>query len=82
MKHKVIEVVSSEKNNYYIYKSVHGYNAEVRTRSWWQLMKERISDWLGETSIHPIFFSNFHSQTIESMHWRIFKHITIENGEK
>ncbi len=82
MKHEVIEIVYSDINNYYIYKTIHGYNAEVKTRSRWKLLKERISDYLGATDIHPVFFSAFNSNTIESMRWRLFKHIFIENGER
>ncbi len=78
----VLETVYGNKKAYLIKKSVHGFYAEVRPISLWEFTKEQVSDSMGLTYIHPQYFSNFYSASIESMRWKLMIHIKLENIEK
>ena len=56
----VIEVVRGKKKEYRIFgDSRRGYNATVRPVSKFEYAKELLSDYLGITCQHPVWYSNF-----------------------
>ena len=80
MKDKVIEIVKDKNNEYIIKENVNGFYAEVIPRNKFKLMRERISDYLGDTYIHPRFLDNWYYNRIDSVKWKIGIHTKLTNG--
>ena len=78
-KDKIISVISGPNNNYYIHENVNGYYVVVKTKSKLKLLKERISDFFGTTSIHPKWLDNWYHSSIKSAEWKI--DIQIKQGD-
>jgi hypothetical protein len=64
---KVLKVIKDKESIYLLKHCVHGYYAEVRPRSRIKYMRELFSDFMGASYTHPVWFSNFHSRSIESL---------------
>ena len=78
MKESVIEAIRDDKNEYLIKGNhIKGYYVEVRTLSRLKLMREYISDFFGNTYIHPQFLNKFMYSSIDSAKWNIKVHIGL-----
>lgn len=75
---KFIEKVLGPLNEYSIMEGSCGFYAEVKTRNKFKLLKEYLSDFVGDTYKHPVFLSAFYSNSIDSVKSIIKIHIKFE----
>lgn len=82
---KVIEKISSKKNDYLIKRIESApfgcFYVEVKTRNKFKLYKEYYDDYVGNTYKHPIFLNKFYLDNIDSAKNLINIQINFDNNE-